>query len=228
MRIALRAALMLVIAAPAFLSTTASAQEIEDGTITVVQPKPLLRRHRVELAPRFSVQLNDPYIQQFAVGGNLNYNVSERLSIGAAFDWFDFGPSFGGTTGAFDEVIETTSRVPEYVQLDWYAGLDFNFIPVYGKFDLFRRSIVYWDLYLTIGGGVAHNGTDISPGGTLAIGVHTYFNRWLGVYFEYRDRLSIQELDTRTVLWNMGTAGVGFSIFLPAGFNYTYQQEEGR
>src|SRR5690625_7013866 len=63
-----------------------NAQSGEDGTITVVQPKPLLRRNRLELVPRASWTFSDPYTQSLGVGGSLYYNVAERFSLGPTFE----------------------------------------------------------------------------------------------------------------------------------------------
>lgn len=216
---------MMVVLAPL---SESSAQSVADGTITVVQPKPVLRRQRLELVPRASYTLNDPYTHQFGVGGSLYYNVSERFYLGPTFEWFDLGPTLGGTTGRYDEVIDTTAQVPEYMLLDWYAGMDFSFIPAYGKFVLFRKAIVYFDVYVTLGGGVVTNYLgDLSPAGVIAIGARAYFNKWLGIHVELRDRISVQEFDSGNRVWNTATAMVGLNIMLPFKFRYTYA-EEGR
>lgn len=205
-----------------------SAQSREDGTITVVQPKPVLRRQRVELVPRVSWTFNDPATQSLGVGGSLYYNATERFSFGPTFEWFDFGPKLRGTTGRYDDVIDTTSYVPQYVLLDYYAGLDFTYVPAYGKFVMFRNSISYFDVYITLGGGVVRNqARDISPAGSAAIGTRVYFNRWLGMSLEYRHRLSGQQLahNDKKVVWSTASVGLGLNILLP--FNFTYKHEEG-
>lgn len=204
-----------------------SAQSREDGTITVVQPKPVLRRQRVELVPRVSWTFSDPVTQSFGVGGSLYYNVSERFSLGPTFEWFDFGPKLRGTTGRYDDVIDTTSYVPQYVLLDYYGGLDFTYVPAYGKFVSFG-SISYFDVYITLGAGVVRNqARDISPAGVAAVGARIYFNRWLGVSLEYRHRLSGQQLahkDSKSV-WSTGSVALGLNILMP--FNFKYKHEEG-
>ena len=207
----------------------ARAQQAEDGTITIVQPKPVLRRQRVEFIPRASYTLNDPYTIQVGAGASLYYNISERLSLGPTFEWFNFGPKVSGTTQRYDEVIDTTAQVPEYVLLDWYAGLDVSFIPAYGKFLLFRRTVVYFDVYATLGAGVVTNSHgDLSPAGALALGTRAYFNKWLGIHLELRDRISSQELPSGNRVWNTVTAMIGFNILLPFNFRYTYAEEGGQ
>lgn len=222
-RYILAIAAILVVLSP---QAESSAQSGEDGTITVVQPKPVLRRQRLELVPRASWTFNDPISQSFGVGGSLYYNVSERFALGPTFEWFDFGPKLRGTTGRYDEFIDTTAYVPEYVLLDWYAGLDVTYIPAYGKFVLFRKSIIYFDIYLTLGGGVVSNWKgDISPAGVVAAGARMYFNRWLGVSLEYRDRISMQEIPSGKRVWNTASVGLGLNIMMPFNFRYKHSEE---
>lgn len=192
------------------------AQAIDDGSITVVQPRGFLRRHRVEVAPRVSWLIGDPYVQQLGVGGTINYSPSKRVFFGGTFEWFDFAGAIDPETRRFDDVVSTTLRVPNKVVLDWSATAEVSWVPIIGKFALFNRSIVWFDLYLTIGAGVVSDDGDAAPAGVIAAGVHTYFNEWLGMSLELRDRLSIQEIPSGdNILWNATTVGLSFNFFLP-------------
>lgn len=207
-------------------SNESRAQSGEDGTITVVQPKPLLRRKRLELVPRVSWTFSTPYKQSLGAGGSLYYNVAERFSLGPTFEWFKFDPSIHGTTGRYDNVIDTTAHVPQYNLLDFYGGLDLTYVPAYGKFKI-GRSIQYFDVALTLGGGVARNQVqEIVPAFALAIAARVYFNRWLGMTLEYRNRFSVQKWhDDKTHVWSDGSIGLAFNILIPPKFHYT--NEEG-
>ncbi|MCB9507542.1 MAG: outer membrane beta-barrel domain-containing protein [Myxococcales bacterium] len=203
----------------------ASAQEIPDGTITVIQPKPVLRRHRVSLTPRVGTTINDAVLRQWTVGGSLSLNISERLFIGGTFEAFDFGGALGGTTGAYEDVIETTAAVPEVAPLEWYGGLDVGFVPLYGKFVLFNKAIGYFDLYVSAGAGAVSSAGETHGGGAVAAGANLYFNRWLGVNTEFRDRLTIEDLPVGgRSLTNTVTGTVGLVILMPFNFRYTYDE----
>lgn len=218
--------IMAFLAAIAILMplSESNAQSGEDGTITVVQPKPLLRRNRLELVPRTSWTFSDPYTQSLGVGGSLYYNIAERFSLGPTFEWFKFGRGLRDTTRRYDEVIDTTSYVPQYNLLNYYAGLDLTYVPAYGKFLMFG-SITYFDVFLTLGGGVVQNQVnDIAPAFVAAIGARIYFNRWLGVTLEYRNRFSIQKWhDDKNHVWSDGSIGLGINILIP--FNFKYKNE---
>ena len=203
------------------------AQQIEDGTITVIQPKPTLRRHRLQLTPRIGSTINDAILRQFAVGGTLAYNPSERLSIGGTFEWFDFDNQLGGTTAAYEEVIDATGAVPELAPLNWWGGVEVSFLPLYGKLVLFNKSIGYFDLYVTGGIGAVDSQRGVHVGGTAAGGFNLYFNRWLGLNTEFRDRITIEELASgENSFTNTVTASIGFT-FLLGKFEYTFDEEDG-
>src|SRR5262245_60618985 len=108
---------------------SAQAQDLSEGEIAVIQPKPVLVQHRVEFLPRFGVSFNDPLVSQFHTGGSLNYHVTERFFFGATFEWYDFGGDLGGTTEVYDEVIRASSSIPEIAPVTYYFGADFGWIP---------------------------------------------------------------------------------------------------
>lgn len=204
----------------------ASAQQVEDGTITVIQPKPTLRRQRVQLTPRIASTLNDAVLRQWSVGGTLSYNISERLYVGGIFEWFDFGGGIGGTTQVYEEVISATNAIPELAPLSMVAGLEVGFVPAYGKLVLFNKTIGYFDLYVSGGPVAVDSQRGIHVGGTAAIGVNLYFNRWLGLNTEFRDRMSVEELPgAGNTFTNTVTGSIGLTIMLP--FNFKYRYDEG-
>ena len=215
----------LALLAVAWQPVEVCGQQIEDGTITVIQPKPTLRRHRVQLTPRIGSTINDAILRQFSIGGSLAYNLSERLSIGGTFEWFDFDNQLGGTTAAYEEVIDATRAVPELAPLDWWGGVEVSFVPLYGKLVLFNKTIGYFDLYTAGGVGAVDSQRGVHVGGSLAGGVNLYFNRWLGLNTEFRDRITIEELASgENSFTNTVTASIGLT-FLLGKFEYTFDAE---
>ena len=207
------------------VATPTWAQNIEDGTITVIQPKPVLRHHRVQLTPRFATTVNEPLYRQYSVGGTLSYNISERVAIGGTFAHFDLGANLGGTTDRYEQVIRETATIPELAPLTWYGGLDVTFVPLYGKLQVFNRAILFWDLYTTLGAGVVESSTSPHPAGTVAFGANVYFTRWLGMNTEFRDIISSEELPSGNALIHTATTSIGLTLFIP--FNFRYADERG-
>ena len=207
----------------------APAQQVEDGTITVIQPKPVLRRQRVQLTPRVGSTLNDSLYRQWSVGASLSYNISERVFIGGLFEWFDFDEAIGGPTRRYETVIDDTRAVPEVAPLEWAAGLELGYVPLYGKLVLFNKAIGYFDLYASGGALAVDSQRGVHVGGHLGAGFNLYFSRWLGLNTEFRDRMTVEEVPTRgNVFTNTVTATVGLTVLLPFNFNYRYDEQEAR
>ena len=218
-RIALIVIAILLSAGPAV------AQSLNEGEIAIIQPKPVLVQQRVEFIPRFGVTFNDPLISQFHTGGSLYYHISERYHVGPTFEWYDYGSDFGGTTETYDEVITVSSTSPEGAPLTMYAGADFGWVPINGKFALFDALIVYYDIYLTAGLGVVQSLDEIHPAGAVSFGQRTFIPDWLALVLEMRDRIYIEPLPSGNAFTNIVSVSAGFGFFLPTTFDYEVHEE---
>lgn len=192
-----------------------ASRKAEIDLIRVVQRRPFLRTGRVEFAPFLGTNINDAMVSLFVAGGNLTYHLTEDMAIG-----INGGYSLGTESDLFNKVIEDYALLPQISKVRWYATLDFQYSPIYGKFALFNTWIIPWDLYAVLGAGYTQ--TELAGNPTLAAGVGQRFfmNKWFTVNFEVRDSLYLEEYPGGTELVNnmMFTAGVSF--FLPPDFEY--------
>ena len=197
----------------------------DDDEIAVVQRKPVLRKGRVEFTPQLGWTVNDSLIQQFELGGQLNYHASEFLLFGADFGWFDLG-ELGGVTDEYIDVLDKTSSSPEVVELKWWAGGHVGIVPIYGKFAIFDSAIVYYDLSVMLGGGYMTHVTGIgeetgAPGGDIGVQFRIFMNKWLALTANIHDRIVPVELKSGSSIAQFVTVNFGTSFFLPFGFEYT-------
>jgi outer membrane beta-barrel protein len=121
---------------------------------------------------------------------------------------------------------------------------------MYGKFALFKKWILHWDVWLIGGGGFIFTRPipQIDPDYrdfdynmkfcfNVGIGGRLFLNKWLAVYVELRDYIFPEELESRTVdlddrsnrdawidddlkLTNNVMLNFGVSIFIPFTFDY--------
>lgn len=191
-------------------------RKAELDLIRVVQRRPFLRRQRVEVSPLLGTNINDPLLQSFVAGGNVNYHITEVMAVGVFG-----GYSLGSESDLFDKVIEDYELFPEVAQVQWFAGVQFQYVPIYGKFALFNSWIIPWDIYTVLGAGWTK--TELAGHPTLAAGVGNRFfmNRWFNLTFELRDHIYNESYPSGSELVNnlVFSAGVGF--FLPPDFEYT-------
>jgi len=161
--------------------------------IVVVPRKAFLKKYRLELAPFTGITLNDPLIRHYSFGGDLNFYVTDVLSIGVEGQYF------------IKELSERESLVgaqyylvPTLNKLKYHYALAFGYVPGYGKFGLFNKWIVHWDLTFALGVGMIR--TEIIPRafgdksftndnivGHVGMGVRLFVLDWLTLGLTFRD-----------------------------------------
>jgi outer membrane beta-barrel protein len=204
----------IVLWAGAAVAQTVEEAEREEDYIRVVQTQPFSHRSRFALAPTFGLSVNDPLIQHFLVGANLSYYFTESLGIQAQFHY-----AFDAKRAAQNALLATQLR-PEMNPLKWVLTGGIEWIPIYGKFSFFNRSIVYWDAYLVAGGGVVNTDRGgVAPSGSVGLGTRIFFTSWLTLLVEVRDYLFQESFPTsigsRSNFINDLVFSVGVSFFLP-------------
>lgn len=224
-------ALVLALAATATLTTSALAQETPEDygdSVHVIQPKPVLQQGRFALTPRAGITVNDSLYRNFMVGASGNFHLGERFFLGGLFQWYEFGETIDGTSQAFDEVQSTTGAAADAPYLNWAAGAEVGFVPLFGKFALFNRSIMYYDVSVTAGGvfleseSVQNPAAEQGPGGTASVSARLFLNDWMAVNAELRDVIYMGNVaNVGSVLSHSVTAGLGVSLYLPTSFEYS-------
>jgi outer membrane beta-barrel protein len=161
--------------------------------IVVVPRKAFLKKSRVEIAPFTGITLNDPLIRHYSFGGDINYYITDVLSVGVEGQYF------------LKELSERESLVgPQYYlvptinKLKYHYALAFGYVPGYGKFGLFNKWIVHWDLTFALGIGMIR--TEIIPRafgdasftndnivGHAGLGVRLFVLDWLTLGITFRD-----------------------------------------
>ena len=187
----------------------------ENDLIRVIQRRPFLQSHRVELAPFIGTNVNDSLVKAFMAGGTLNYYITEYLALGLHGSY-----SLGTESDLFDKVLDEYDLFPQVSKPKWLGEVQFQYDPMYGKFTLFDSWIVPWDIYTLLGTG--YTKTELAGHVTLAAGVgqRFYMNHWFTLNFELRDHIYNENYPAGSELVNnlVFTAGVGF--FLPPSFEY--------
>jgi outer membrane beta-barrel protein len=210
--------------------------------IVVVPRKAFLKSGRIELAPFTGVSLNDVLIRHYSFGGDLNYYLTDVFSIGVQGQYF------------IKELSEREllvglqyNRVPTLNRFKYAGALNFGYVPGYGKFTLFNKYILHWDIFVQAGVGVflteiipriageqTFTNTNIAP--DFGVGTRFFLSDWLTVSFAFRDyvfndhfeplnRTRGQPIDmvkaaatTQLVNNVMFFASLGF--YLPTSFTY--------
>jgi outer membrane beta-barrel protein len=169
--------------------------------IVVVPRKAFLKGGRLELAPFTSVTLNDVLIRHYAFGGDLNFYLTDVFSIGIEGQYFIKERS--DREGLVGLQYNRTATLNKY---KYAAALNFGYVPGYGKFTLFNKYIMHWDVFVTAGVGaiwseiiprvpndeVFHT---ISLAPDFAAGTRFFLSDWLTISFSFRDYVFVDKFE---------------------------------
>lgn len=201
-------------------------------TIHVIQPKPVLQKKRFSLSPRIGMTVNDAVYRNFMVGASANYHLTERLYLGGLFQWFNFGEILGGPTQVYRDVNSQTQGLVDAPYLNWAAGAELGFVPLFGKFALFNRTVIFYDVSLSAGATFADASTVSNPtsqsgvGGTAALTSRFFVNRWMALNVEVRDVLyfaRVRNVADKAMSHSV-TLGLGVSFYFPLDFEYSNER----
>jgi outer membrane beta-barrel protein len=165
--------------------------------IVVVPRKAFLKGGRFEFQPFAGLSVNDSLIRHYVLGLDLNYFLTDVFWIGLQGQYF-----IHQLTNQEELVGSEYNRAPTLNQYLYGGALNFGYVPIYGKFALFNRSILSWEIWASAGVGVtftkviprdpandafAFQNTDITP--NVGIGSRFFLLNWLSVNFALRDYL---------------------------------------
>lgn len=209
----------------AFPDEDAAAQVEEEDEVTtqipirVVQQRPIIKSGRFELSLGAGLALNDRMYDHWFATATGRMHVSEWISIGATYAKY-----FASDADLQSRIIEDFELVPELSSYDWYAGADVSIVALDGKFIAFDSALAYWDLFVSIGGGVTvtSRSEDVKPTGMIGVGMRFFMTEWLTMTFELKDHIFPEDFGSRTAIVNNVTGSLGLTIFFPFGFDYQY------
>jgi outer membrane beta-barrel protein len=213
--------------------------------ILVVVRKPFLKSRRTELYPFVGTTMNDNMIRHYALGGELAYYLTDVLAVGVEGIYYQ--DSF---REPFDLVARQARRLPTINRYNFTAGVNFHYVPVYGKFAVLDKHILTWETFFTAGLGVtqseviprdpkfeAFSSLLITP--NIGASMRFFLFKWLTVNVGIKDYLFIDKYEPVDRSETMNTSAeaakenadsafvnnvmfqVGVSFWLPTGFEYT-------
>jgi len=206
-----------------------------DRRILAVSGKLLHKASRQELSPTLGLSLGDPFYTKYLLGLRYAYHFGEQWSVGLGGFWATSTPS-GAVTRCDSRGLGC--RIPTKGDLvrapgdfDFMIGADVSWAPLYGKISVLAESVLHFDTYVAVGGGVLQtqhmppNTTrleaNLAPHGSIAVGQRFYLNRTATLRLELRDLVYPLELQGRTgpetSLQNQLLFTLGLSLFFGQG-----------
>lgn len=211
--------------------------------IVVVPRKAFLKAIRLELAPFTGLSVNDLLIRHYVFGADLNFFLTDVLWIGLQGQYF---------IKSLTEREELTglqyNRVPSLNRYLYGGSLNLGYVPAYGKFSLFNRSIFHWEIYAVAGVGwtrteiIPRNpandkftNDDLTP--NVGLGARFFLFDWLTLNISVRDYIFPDKFEKESprpagqtgaeakavadqALVNNVMVMAGVGIYLPTKFHY--------
>ncbi len=229
----LRSAALL--AALAAAPARASEADAFEDKVPPISGQLYPKRGRIELTAGASLSVNDPFYSKTFGSLKLTWHLTEFLSAGVHAAG-GFASATGSTTicpanqGCRPANEVELRQVPGKIQ--WLAGAEGAFAPVYGKLNLLAELPVHFDLALLAGvdwityqkaadgqtAALGSPGSNSSPGIHVGLGMRFFFAGFMGLRFEVRDYLYRAEIGTllgATQLQNQLFVDLGLSFFFP-------------
>jgi len=170
--------------------------------IVVVPRRAFIKAKRVELASFSAISINDTLIRHYSFGGDLTFYLTDVFSVGVE------GQYFIKERSERESLIgEQFNRAPTLNKFKYSTSLVFGYVPGYGKFGLFNKYIVHWDLTVNAGIGliwteiIPINPNDASWGNNLDImphlGISTrmFLTNWLALSIGIRDYIFLDKFE---------------------------------
>jgi outer membrane beta-barrel protein len=190
------------------------------------------KRGRIELTAGASLSVNDPFYAKTFGSLKLTWHLTEFFSAGLTAAGGLASPT-GSTTictangGCAPASEEQLRQVPGKIQ--WMAGAEGAFAPVYGKLNLAAELPVHFDLAVLAGAdwityqkavdaataALGPPGSDSSIGGHLGLGMRFFFAGFMGLRFEVRDYLYSASVGGQSHLQNQLFLDLGLSFLFP-------------
>ena len=196
----------------------AEVRRLENERVWVLQRRPFLKSNRFELNTLFSRNINDPLINFYNAGGQLNYYLNEQMAIGLRGSY-----TLNSETRDFDQVIQDYQVFPQVSRPIWSSSLNFQYTPLYGKFSMFETWIFPWELAFRGGLGWIQTFIDGHVLVTLGATQQFFLNRWLtfniDIDYQVFQEATSPNSNEGTLLNNV-VLGAGLSIYFPLDFEY--------
>jgi outer membrane beta-barrel protein len=175
--------------------------------IWAVQRVYVLRARRVDLQPNFGFSFNDPYVQHQAFNLGLSYYITEVLAAGVSFNMYR---GLKKETDLNFSARRATHQIVPINDYFWGGQLNFTYVPIFGKFAMFKQWILHWDMWVIGGGGFIftrpiptidkeYREFDFSIKFCFNVGIgwRLFLSRFLAVTLELRDYIFPEEIESR-------------------------------
>lgn len=201
--------------------------EVERESKAVVRNKLYYKPGKFEFTATGGVLPYDDINNQYFLGGKASWHLSDNWG----WEIVDLQKSFSSVTGWATNLVNSKGLTNlQTSRLKLMATSNLLFSPFYGKVRMFGSSLVYFDLYAALGGGLASSETlklsssapnqstvreGWDPVIDFGIGFKFFLNNSMGLVLDLRDYLVFTETYGKRSPKSNYTVFVGLNFFIP-------------
>ena len=204
----MRRFLSAVALAAALMPTSAAAEddELNSGRVVAVQDRPYRMVH--EFTASLGILPIDAFYTGLSLGGSYTLHFNDII----AWETISFHYSGNVDTGLERELADRWSVLPEgEPELEYLAGTNVIFTPLFGKLSFFNDSILHVATFLSLGGGLSKFDDGFRPYGSIGPGLRMFFGNVVST-----------RLDIRNIIAADAPSGVDYvlHVTLSVSFNF--------
>lgn len=158
----------------------------DESEIGVVQNRLYSKEHRYEASLLAGLDVTDPMLSVYTLGGRVGYHFSEYLSAHVLGWKAAASPSATQTDLLVNKTPAQVGTVLNTNEPKWYAGGEAQWSLLYGKLSVVGKAIIHYDLHFMAGAGLTktESGTDVSE--NLGIGQQFFLGKSSFLNVDYR------------------------------------------
>ena len=128
--------------------------------IQTLQRKNFMKIGRYEVAPSLGFVTNDPFINRYLLGAGFGYHITEIFAVEATGF---FSPDLGEQDWKpiTDQIINENQVTPDISKIQFFANVNFQYSPIYGKVAVLGNNIVNFDIFGVFGTGIVNTKDDL-------------------------------------------------------------------
>ncbi|MEE8409128.1 MAG: outer membrane beta-barrel domain-containing protein [Myxococcota bacterium] len=173
---------------------------------------------RIELVGGVGTMFNDPFYDHIVPSLAVAYHVFESLWVGASADYHVARGSPPSITGG------GKPKSPKYNRPQYAARLEAAWAPFYGKLSLLAETVLHFDTYISVGGGlIGGTRSGAALGGTVAVGQHFFLSEAVAIRLEVRDQIvnmSRNPGTTKQTIQNFLSVSIGVCFYVPPSLEH--------
>jgi outer membrane beta-barrel protein len=184
--------------------------------ISVISRRFLPKSQRWELYLAPALNLNDAFFLNFGIQGRVGYYFRERYGIEGIFSYMTVSEREVTSDLKEKRKVDTTA----FVTTTSYLGVDFKWIPIYGKMTLNNHKITPFDVYFSAGLGLTGTkqgesvmSIHVGTGQAFALSKSSAL-RWDFSWYTFNAKSSV-DTTGNSALYNNLVFTIGWSWFFP-------------